>query len=343
MAGKSNHKAPVKNMNDVARLAGVSNATVSRVMSDKPHVRPEVRERVWRAVQELGYRPNRVARSLRAQTSRIIGLIISDIQNPFFTSVVRAIEDVAHRQGFSIILCNSDEDPGKEQLYLDLMHDENVAGIILCPTREDNANLQKYPLDGIPLVTLDRRLVNIDTDGILLDNIESTRAMVRHLIQNGYRRIGAVIGTSDFTTGRERREGYVMALAAHGIPFEPELLIQVSPKEAEGYRATEKLLRLAEPPTAVFAGNNLLTLGALKAIRAHNLRIPQDIALAGFDEMPWSSLVEPGITVVEQPTYELGRTAAEVLLRRLETPSRPTREVVLKGKLILRESSKPIA
>lgn len=330
-------------MNDVARLAGVSNATVSRVIANKPHVRPEVRERVWKAVQELGYRPNRVARSLRAQTSRIIGLIISDIQNPFFTSVVRAIEDVAHQQGFSIILCNSDEDPTKEQFYLDLMHDENVAGIIFCPTREDNANLQKYPLDSIPLVTLDRRLINIDADGILLDNIESTRALIKHLVSNGYRRIGAVIGTSDFTTGRERREGYVLALAAQGIPFEPELLIQVSPKEAEGYRATEQLLNLPKPPTAIFAGNNLLTLGALKAIRAHNLRIPRDIALAGFDEMPWSSLVEPGITVVEQPTYELGRTAAEVLLRRLESPTRPTREVVLKGKLIVRESSRPNA
>lgn len=343
MPVKNNHKPPVKNMNDVAQLAGVSNATVSRVMANKPHVRPEVRERVLKAVQELGYRPNRVARSLRAQTSRIIGLIISDIQNPFFTSVVRAIEDVAHQEGFSIILCNSDEDPDKEQFYLDLMHDENVAGIILCPTREDNANLQKYPPDNIPLVTLDRRLTHVNTDGILLDNIESTRAMVKHLVANGYQRIGAVIGTSDFTTGRERREGYVLALAAHGIAFRPELLIQVLPKEAEGYRATEQLLSLPEPPTAIFAGNNLLTLGALKAIRARGLHIPGDVALAGFDEMPWSSLIEPGITVVEQPTYELGRTAAEVLLRRLETPSRPTREVVLKGKLIVRGSSRSSA
>lgn len=339
MVVKNHQKPSAKTMSAVAQLAGVSNATVSRVMANKPHVRPEVRERVWKAVHELGYRPNRVARSLRAQSSRIIGLIISDIQNPFFTSVVRAIEDVAHEQGFSIILCNSDEDPVKEQLYLDLMHDENVAGIILCPTREDNANLQKYPLDSIPLVTLDRRLVNIEADGILIDNIESTRAMINHLINNGYRRVGAVIGTSDFTTGRERREGYITALAAHGLPFMPELLIQALPKEAEGYRATEQLLSLPEPPKAIFAGNNLLTLGALKAIRAHNLHIPRDIALAGFDEMPWSSLIEPGISVVEQPTYELGRTAAEVLLRRLETPTRPTREVILKGKLILRGSS----
>jgi DNA-binding LacI/PurR family transcriptional regulator len=326
-------------MTDVARRAGVSSATVSRVLANKPHVRPEVRDRVWQAIKELGYRPNRVARSLRAQRARIIGLIISDIQNPFFTSVVRAIEDSAQQQGFSIILCNTDEDPQKEKFYLDLMYDENVSGIIMCPARETSALFANYSPDSIPVVTLDRRLHNVDTDSILLDNVESAQKLVTHLIANGFRRIGAVVGTSDFTTGRERREGYLSALAAHDIPFEPELLIQVQPKMQEGFDATSRLLDLPQPPQAIFAGNNLLTLGALKAVRARGLRIPADIALAGFDEMPWNALVEPGITVIEQPTYELGRTAAEVLLRRMENPTRPTREVVLKGRLIVRASS----
>lgn len=325
-----------KNMSAVAQRAGVSSATVSRVLANKPYVRPEVRERVWQAVRELGYRPNRVARSLRAQRSKIIGLIISDIQNPFFTSVVRAIEDAAYEKGYSILLCNTDEDPQKERFYLELMVDENVSGIIVCPTRESVSHIQDYP---IPLVTLDRRVVNVDTDAILLDNVESAAKLVSHLIANGHRRIGAVIGTPDFTTGRERCEGYLAALRAHDIPFEPALLIQVSPKTDAGYSAAEHLLDLPLPPTAIFAGNNLLTLGALKAVRARGLHIPRDVALAGFDEMPWSALVEPGITVIEQPTYELGRTAAEVLLRRLENPARPTREVVLKGRLIVRESS----
>jgi LacI family transcriptional regulator, fructose operon transcriptional repressor len=339
MTKEKRHTRPVVNINDVAQHAGVSSATVSRVLAKKPHVRQEVQERVWKAIHELGYRPNRVARSLRAQKSKLIGLIISDIQNPFFTSIVRAIEDIAHQQGYSVILCNTDESPEKEKFYLDLMYDENVSGIIVCPARENTQYSLDQFVNAIPLVTLDRRLIGLDTDAILLDNVDSACRLVKHLIGNGYKRIGAVIGTSDFTTGLERYKGYRLALEQHNMPFDPELVIQVPPKTDEGYRAGLQLLKLPQRPEALIAGNNLLTLGILKAIREHGLNIPQQIAVAGFDEMPWSALVEPGITVIEQPTYELGRTAAEVLLRRMENPARPPREVVLKGRLIVRGSS----
>jgi len=323
---------------DVARRAGVSSATVSRVLAGKPHVRPELRERVWKAVEELGYQPNRVARSLRAQQSKIIGLIISDIQNPFFTSVVRAVEDAAYERGFSVFLCNSDEDPEKEQMYLDLMRAENVAGIIASPTRETADSFQGVLDDAIPVVEIDRRTPSVETDTVLVNNTEAAYNLVSHLIADGHRRIGAVVGVSDATTGRERMEGYVQALTTHGIEVSPDLTIQVLPKEREGYEATQKLLGLPHPPTAIFTGNNLLTIGALKAIQARNLTIPDDVALTGFDEMRWTSLIRPGLTVIEQPTYELGRTAAELLLKRLEDPSRSTREVILKGKLLVRQS-----
>ena len=323
---------------DVARRAGVSSATVSRVLAGKPHVRPELRERVWKAVEELGYQPNRVARSLRAQQSKIIGLIISDIQNPFFTSVVRAVEDAAYERGFSVFLCNSDEDPEKEHMYLDLMRAENVAGIIASPTRETADSFQGVLDDAIPVVEIDRRTPSVETDTVLVNNTEAAYNLVSHLIADGHRRIGAVVGVSDATTGRERMEGYVQALTTHGIEVSPDLTIQVLPKEREGYEATQKLLGLPHPPTAIFTGNNLLTIGALKAIQARNLTIPDDVALTGFDEMRWTSLIRPGLTVIEQPTYELGRTAAELLLKRLEDPSRSTREVILKGKLLVRQS-----
>ncbi|MFQ5592960.1 MAG: LacI family DNA-binding transcriptional regulator [Anaerolineae bacterium] len=323
---------------DVARRADVSSATVSRVLADKPHVRPELRERVWEAVEALGYQPSRVARSLRAKQSKIIGLIISDIQNPFFTSIVRAVEDAAYERGFSIFLCNSDEDPQKEQMYLDLMRAENVAGIIASPTRETTDCFQDVLDDEIPVVEIDRRTPNVETDTVLVNNVEAAYNLVSHLISDGHKWIGAVVGVSDATTGRERMEGYVRALTAHGIEVLPELTIQMLPKEKQGYEATEKLLQLPDPPTAIFTGNNLLTIGALKAIQARNFTIPDDVALAGFDEMRWASLVRPGLTVVEQPTYELGRTAAELLLKRLEDPARSIREVILKGKLIVRQS-----
>jgi DNA-binding LacI/PurR family transcriptional regulator len=323
---------------DVAERAGVSSATVSRVLADKPHVRPELRKRVWEAVEVLGYQPNRVARSLRAQQSRIIGLIISDIQNPFFTSIVRAVEDAAYEGGFSVFLCNSDENPTKERMYLDLMRAENVAGIIVSPTLETSDSFQSILDAHIPMVEIDRRTLNVETDRVLVNNIDATFEIVSHLIADGHGRIGAVIGISDSTTGRERMEGYVRALNAHGIERRPELTIQALPKENQGYQATLKLLELPEPPTAIFTGNNLLTVGALKAIQARNLTIPEHVALAGFDEMRWASLLKPGLTVIEQPTYELGRTAADLLLKRIEDPARPTREVILRGKLIVRQS-----
>jgi DNA-binding LacI/PurR family transcriptional regulator len=323
---------------DVARRAGVSSATVSRVLAGKPHVRPELRERVWKAVEELGYQPNRVARSLRAQQSRIIGLIISDIQNPFFTSVVRAVEDAAYEGGFSVFLCNSDEDPEKEKMYLDLMRAEKVAGVIVSPTREAGNPFQNVLDDRIPVVTIDRRALGAETDTVLIDNVGATYNIVSHLIADGHRRIGAVIGTSNITTGRERMEGYVRALTTHGIDVSPELTTQVLPKEQQGYEATERLLGMSNPPTAIFTGNNLLTIGALKSIHSRNLTIPDDVALAGFDEMRWSSLIKPGLTVVEQPTYELGQAAAELLLKRIDDPSRSIHEVILNARLIVRQS-----
>ncbi len=323
---------------DVARRAGVSSATVSRVLADKPHVRSELRERVWQAVEELGYQPSRVARSLRSQQSQIIGLIISDIQNPFFTAIVRAVEDAAHERGFSIFLCNSDEDPEKERMYLDLMRAENVAGIIASPTRETVDSFDNILDAEVPVVEIDRRTLNAETDTVLLNNVEAAYELVSHLIADGHQRIGGVIGVSEATTGRERLQGYLEALADHGIEAAPELKIQVPPREEHGFEATMRLLELSDPPTVVFTGNNLLTIGALKALHRKNLRIPDEVGIAGFDEMEWASLVKPGLTVIEQPTYEIGRTAAELLLKRLEDPSRPPREVTLKGRLIVRQS-----
>lgn len=311
---------------------------MSRVLAGNPRVHAELRERVLAAVEELNYRPNRVARSLRVQQSSTIGLIISDIQNPFFTSVVRAVEDVAYRHGYSIFLCNSDEDPEKERLYLNLMRDENVGGIIVTPAREKNAALDGDVVAQTPMVMLDRRMVDVEADAVLTDNLEAAYRLVSHLIANGHRRIGAIVGEADITTGRERMAGYVRALQDHGIERTPALAIQVIPKERNGAEAAARLLALPEPPTAIFTGNNLLTLGALQAIRDRGLTIPDDVALAGFDDMPWNALLRPGITAVEQPTYELGRTAAELLLDRIKNPSRPFREVILRGRVIVRES-----
>ncbi len=328
---------PVK-IQDVARRAGVSSATVSRVLANKPHVSEEVRRRVLAAVEELGYQPSRVARSLRAQRSKIIGLIISDIQNPFFTSLVRAVEDVAYKHQYAVFLCNSDEDIEKETLYIDLMRAERVAGVVISPTRETDNPCQKLIEVNVPVVAVDRRILDLEVDTVVVDNVGAAFNLVRHLINDGHRHIGAVIGSSIATTGRERREGYVRALEAHGLPILPHLIRTGLPKEAVGYQLTGELLDLPDRPTALFTGNNLLTVGALRAIHERGLRIPDDIALVAFDELDWMSLIKPNLTVVAQPTYELGKTATNLLLNRIENSAHPPQEVVLNPPLIIRQS-----
>ena len=322
---------------DVADAAGVSTATVSRVLANKPHVRPEVRAHVLAVVEDLNYRPNRVARSLRVQKSKIIGLIVADIQNPFFTGVSRAVEDMAYKHGLNVFLCNTDENPDKETSYLELMRDENVAGLILSPTRQTADSFADAVNLDLPIVVIDRRVRGVEVDSILLDNVEAAYRLVSHLIDDGHQRIGAMFGINS-TTGRERREGFVQALKDHNLKPSPELVSFVEAREEEGYQTTLRLLRLPEPPEAIFTSNALLSAGAFRALRQSKLAMPGQIAFASFDETTWTSLVTPGVTVIEQPTYEIGQTAAELLLKRLAEPDRPTREVILKGKLIVRQS-----
>jgi len=288
---------------DVAEAAGVSTATVSRVLSNKPHVRPEIRERVLAVVDNLKYRPNRVARSLRVQKSNIIGLIVSDIQNPFFTAVSRAVEDLAYEHKLNVFLCNADENPQKEKMYLDLMRDENVAGVILSPTRQTADSFSEVTKLETPVVVIDRRVRDAEVDSVNIDNVEAAYRLVKHLLANGHHRIGALFGLGS-TTGRERHEGYLLALKEHDIKPMPELVHYVNAWEEEGYQKAKELLALAKPPEAIFTSNALLSAGAFRALKESGLAIPNEIAFASFDETRWGTLVEPPVTVIEQPTYE---------------------------------------
>lgn len=322
---------------DVADAAGVSTATVSRVLANKPYVSKEVQKRVLEVVQTLGYRPNRVARNLRARQSSIIALIVSDIQNPFFQMVSRAVEDAAYEQGFSVMLCNNDENPDKEKMYLNLMHDENVAGIIFSPTRQTADNFKQINELNTPMVVIDRRVKNVSVDNIMIDNVESAHEIVTHLIEHGYRRIGAVFGIGS-TTGRERYRGYAAALKDRGIEPQSDLAKYVNATENDGYATVSRILKLSPAPDAIFTSNGLLAAGALRAILDSKRAIPDEIAFASFDDTPWSRLVVPAVTVIEQPTYEIGQLATELLLKRLKDPNRSSRTITLKGKLVLRQS-----
>lgn len=322
---------------DVAEAAGVSTATVSRVLTNKPHIRPELRARVQAAVEQLHYRPNLVARNLRSNQSNTIGLIVSDIRNPFFTAISRAVEDAAYERGFSVVLCNTDEHPEKEAMYLNVMRDENVAGIILSPTRQMTARFADLKLT-IPTVLVDRSLKRGDVDSVLLDNVAAAYDLTMHLLAQGYKRVGAIFGDT-ITTGPERQRGYEEALRERGITPRSDLIKTVLPRMESGSTAAHALLDLPEPPDALLASNGLLLAGALQAIHQRALTVPDEIALAGFDDPMWASLVQPTLTVMAQPTDEIGRAATELLLQRIADPHRASRKIVLHAQLRVRGSS----
>jgi DNA-binding LacI/PurR family transcriptional regulator len=325
---------------DVARRAEVSSATVSRVLSNKPHVREALKARVFKAVEELGYEPNRIARSLRAQRSSVIGLIISDIRNSFFNRVVRAIEDTAYQNGYAVFVCNSDENPEKEAWYVNVLRAEHVAGVIMTPTRETTTACQALLTAGIPVVAVDRSVLGVTMDSVLTDNSEAAFKLVSHLIKAGHQRIGAVFSDLGITTGRERFEGYKRALREAGLPFDETLIRTGLPIDEDGYRLTKSLLELPQRPTALFTGSKLMTQGALHAIYDLGLSIPKDLALASFDKLDWMPFI-PRMSYAEQPAYELGQTAIQLLFKRFENPQGSKKKIILESSLTFDSPSRP--
>ncbi len=323
---------------DVAEKAGVSSATVSRVLANQENVSDEVRRRVQKAVDELRYQPSGIARKFRVNRSKIIGVIVSDILNPFYTSLVRSVEDVASKNGMAIFLCNTDENVYKERIYIDFMLEERVAGVLLAPVCEENCAVKQLLDAGIPVVCIDRSIKDMEIDTVMVDNVAGAYQATEHLILLGHRCIGAILGAHT-TTGYQREEGYRKALADYAIPFVPEYIQREMPRENEGRKLTQHLLELEKPPSAIFCGNNLLTIGALAQIHSMGLRVPDDVAIAGFDDLEWYSLVDPTITAVCQPIQESGQRATELLFRRMSGDQSESQMILLPATLNVRCSS----
>jgi len=327
-------------LTDVARRAHVSIATVSRVINNSDKVVPATRALVNKAMTELGYKPNRVARRLRQKGGmrHLLGLIIPDIQNPFFAEMARGVEDVAYANKFAVMLCNSDEDLKKEEFYIDVLQSESVDGIILPPINERDPAVFKLIETGLPVVTVDRSLAHRAMDKVEVDNRRGAFEAVEHLIKLGHKRIGLIAGRLNVSTSRERRGGYEDALAAHKLPMLAEYIRGGDFKQASGRAMAQELLGLSTPPSALFVLNNLMTVGALEAIHQRKLKIPRDIAIIGFDDLPWAEALDPPLTVVRQPAYEVGQAAAELLIKRLNDPGRSETHLRLLPKLVIRSS-----
>ncbi|MFI9503764.1 LacI family DNA-binding transcriptional regulator [Nocardia sp. NPDC052566] len=321
---------------DVAAEAGVSVATVSRALNDRPSVSPEARARVLAAVEALGYRPNVVARSLRTDQTRTLGLVISDVLNPYFTELARSVEEQARELGYSVIIGNADERPELQDHHIRTLLDRRIDGLLVSPADGGSPLVYDAACAGGPMVFVDRWIPDLDVPVIRADGRAAVRDLVAHLYRLGHRRLAIIAGPATTTTGRERIDAFRAALATYGLAC-PDAYVEHGDFQAvSGRRATERFLAMPEPPEVIFAADNLMALGALDAIRAQGLRVPDDIALAAFDDIPWFVHTDPPITAIAQPTGELGRAAVHALVDRIE--GRSPQSVTLQARLIVRRS-----
>lgn len=302
-------------------------------------MRNELEQRVRQAIQQLNYRPNQAARRLRARKSRIIGVLVPDIQIPFFATIVVAIDKILQQAGYLILLGNTNDSLAGEQAHLDIFLSEEVSGIIFAAAdMNDTCNYVALIESGIPLVAIDRKPGNLDVDSVQVENVKAASLAVCHFIAEGHRRIGLISGPEQISTSGERLEGYLTSLKEAGIPFDSALVQPGGYVIEGGYQAMRCLMTLPHPPTAVLSSNNLMTLGALRFIHERSIAIPQDISLIGYDDLPWATAFKPPLSVIAQPESEIGVTAAGLMLERLENPASPARHISLEAKLILRAS-----
>ena len=327
-------------LRDVAKKARVSPMTVSRVVNGAPSVRPETRRRVEKAISDLNFIPNGVARGLKSNKTGSLGLIVPDIVNPFFAVVVRGAETVARRAGYRLLLCISENDLALERQYVEDMISHCVEGLLIAPVGDRSlSNVELLVRRKFPFVLMDRSVRGLDCDLVQGDNVAGARRLVRHLVSIGHRRVAAIIEPDNVSTARERLQGYREALAAAGIALDPELVAETSADRTGGYSATHQILSLDPLPTAIVAVNNMTALGAMQAIRERGLKVPADIALVCFDDVEHLAVLSPFLTVMNQPAESFGTVAAQLLLDRIagKTHDRP-RQVVLQPHLLVRES-----
>lgn len=319
---------------DVAERAGVSPATVSRVLNDIASVGPEYRERVLRAIDEMGYRPNRLASNLRRQKAEIIGVVVSDIENPHFTQMVRAVEDAAFRKGYRVLLCNTDEAPQKQKAYLEMLAAERVMGVVISASDPGGEEISGLMDLGIPVIAFDRTVEDPRADVVVVDNAAGTWLATEFLIRAGHERIGFVSGLESIETSTERKVGYERAMREVGL--QPRY-VSGGYRISDGRRATDELLDTGDS-TAMIVANNLMTIGALEALRERGTRVPEEMALVAVDDPFWAELVEPPLTTLAQPVREMASCAVELLMERLDGRRTRPRRVVFDFQLRVRGS-----
>jgi LacI family transcriptional regulator len=331
---------------DVASEAGVHPSTVSRVLNGHAGstIREATRERVLAAAEVLGYRPSALARSLRLKRTLTLGMLVPDITNPFFSSIIKGAEDAARERGYNLILCNSEDQPEREAAYLLLLRERQVDGVLIASSQMADETIEGLRADSFPFVLVNRAAQDGEDLAVVVDNHAAAVEVVAHLAALGHRRVGHIAGPQNTTTGRDRREGYEAGVRAHGLADEPALVVEADAfSEDAGDRALGIMLAGPAQPTAVFAANDLIAVGMLQRLRRIGVRVPDDLSIVGFNDIPLAGLLEPALTTVRVPQLAMGVAGAHLLIDRLE--GRPIGEIrlTLPTELVIRASSAALA
>lgn len=327
---------------DVAALAGISYTTVSHVVNKTRPVSQEVRLKVEAAIKSLDYVPSAVARSLKAKTTATIGLLVPNSLNPYFAELARGIEDYCERNGYCVILCNSDDNPEKQRSYLRVLLEKRIDGLIVASAGGDIGLAQGLAGVKTPMVIVDRGLDGVDADLVRIDHEYGAYLATRHLLELGHRDIATIGGPSSTSVAQMRQAGFCRALQEASITVRPERMLESDFTSTGGYNAAAILLE-GNPPSAIFAGNDMIGIGVLRAAAERNVRVPSELSVIGFDDIQMSRYVYPALTTVGQSILQLGEMAAEVLLRRIATPSLVTDQRIVTPSIVLRESTAPLS
>ena len=324
---------------DVAKLADVSHMTVSRVMNNDPRVKPETRERILKLINDLRYRPDPTARMFASRKSFLLGLIVSDIRNPFYAELARGIEEETYKNGYSVLFCSTDNRPERIDNYVNHMIGAGVEGIMFASARLKEPIVEQLISERFPIVLMNRKIAGNNCNYVVIDNCKGAYDITKYLIGSGYKRIGLVSGPNSLSTGKERLNGYKKALAEHGIEIKSDYIFQGPFTKETGYEGALKLLNIKSRPDALFAGNDYIAMGVLDAIEEKGLRVPRDIAVVGFDDTEFASNKRINLTTVSQRQFEMGSLGAKILINYIESKqSNYVHQIVLEPKIIIRES-----
>ena len=322
---------------DVAKLANVSTATVSRVLSNTGKVKKETTEKVLEAIKQLNYQPNILARQLRTLETKTILVVVPDISNPFFSKVLRGIEEVADENGYQVLLGDTINKPEHEIAFLDILRQKKADGMILLTARSNREFLEQLAKE-YPIVLACEYIEGAEIPTVSIDNISSARKITEHLIQLNHERIATITGPLHVVLGRDRLKGFQQAMKQNGLQIEPCLVQEGDFTLESGCNQMLKLLALENPPTAVFAANDEMAMGAIKTIKSKGLNVPNDIAVVGFDNIKFASIFEPALTTISQPTFEIGEKAIDLLISLINNTPLEKEQYILEDQLIVRDS-----